>query len=80
VETIHSRLGGSANGHNGVKSIISALGNDMNFHRFRVGIGRDDTDAATYVLRKLPSHERRFWENEGLDRVLSEIEKIALKS
>ncbi|KAG6817480.1 hypothetical protein H0H87_008105 [Tephrocybe sp. NHM501043] len=77
VETMHARLGGSANGHNGVKSIISALGNDLNFHRFRIGIGRDDTDAATYVLRKLSSHERRFWGDEGLDLVLSEIEKIA---
>ncbi|KAG6866374.1 hypothetical protein C0991_005295 [Blastosporella zonata] len=79
VETMHARLGGSANGHNGVKSIISALGNDMNFHRFRIGIGRDDTDAAKYVLSKLPSHERRFWDNEGLDLVLSEIEKVARK-
>lgn len=79
VETMHVRLGGSANGHNGLKSIISALGNDMNFYRFRIGIGRDDTDAAAYVLNKLPSHERRFWANEGLDLILTEIEKVALK-
>ncbi|KAG6919382.1 hypothetical protein DXG01_006931 [Tephrocybe rancida] len=80
VETMHARLGGSANGHNGVKSIISALRNDMNFHRFRIGIGRDDTDAATYVLRKLSSHERQFWTTDkGLDLILSEIEKVALK-
>ncbi|KAG5729572.1 Peptidyl-tRNA hydrolase [Termitomyces sp. T112] len=80
VETMHTRLGGSANGHNGVKSIISALGNDMNFHRFRIGIGRDDTDAATYVMNKLSSHERHFWANEGLDLLLSGIEKVALQN
>ncbi|KAF8070108.1 peptidyl-tRNA hydrolase [Lyophyllum atratum] len=80
VETLHARLGGSANGHNGVKSIISALGGEMNFYRFRVGIGRDETDAATYVMRKLSSHERQFWNDQGLDLVLSEIEKVALKS
>ncbi|KAG6891577.1 hypothetical protein C0992_003604 [Termitomyces sp. T32_za158] len=79
AETMHARLGGSANGHNGLKSIISALGNDMNFHRFRIGIGRDDTDAAVYVMNKLSSHERHFWANEGLDLILSEIEKVALK-
>ncbi|KAG6900777.1 hypothetical protein C0993_002201 [Termitomyces sp. T159_Od127] len=79
VETMHARLGGSANGHNGLKSIISALGNDMNFHRFRIGIGRDDTDAAVYVMNKLPSHERHFWANEGLDLILSEIEKVAVQ-
>ncbi|KAF5386150.1 hypothetical protein D9615_002592 [Tricholomella constricta] len=80
VETLHARLGGSANGHNGVKSIISALGGEMNFHRIRVGIGRDETDAATYVMRKLSSHERQFWNDEGLDLILSEIEKVAFKS
>ncbi|KAG5641846.1 hypothetical protein DXG03_004105 [Asterophora parasitica] len=78
-EKLHVRVGGSANGHNGVKSIISALGGEMNFYRFRVGIGRDETDAAIYVMRKLSSHERQFWDNEGLDLVISEIEKVALK-
>ncbi|KAF8647146.1 hypothetical protein AX16_006977 [Volvariella volvacea WC 439] len=76
---LHVRLGGSANGHNGVKSIISALGGEMNFHRFRVGIGRDQSDAADYVMRSLSSYERRFWEDEGLDLVINEIENIARK-
>ncbi|KAF8971122.1 peptidyl-tRNA hydrolase [Flammula alnicola] len=80
VETLSVKLSGSANGHNGVKSIISALGGEMGFYRFRLGIGRDGTDAATYVMRQLSSHERRFWDNEGLDLVLREIEKVALKA
>ena len=75
--SLNVRLGGSANGHNGIKSIISALGGQSNFHRFRIGIGRNG-DPATYVLQNLPSHERRFWTNgEGLDLVLEEIARIA---
>lgn len=80
VETLSARLGGSANGHNGVKSIISALGGEAGFYRFRVGVGRDESDAATYVMRKLSSHERQFWEDEGLDRVIDEIENVVKKN
>jgi peptidyl-tRNA hydrolase, PTH1 family len=79
VEALSVKLGGSANGHNGVKSIISALGGEMGFYRFRLGIGRDESDAATYVMRQLSSHERRYWTDEGLDLILEEIEKVASK-
>ena len=79
VEALSVKLGGSANGHNGVKSLISALGGEMGFYRFRLGIGRDESDAATYVMRQLSSHERRYWTDEGLDLILKEIEKVALK-
>jgi len=75
IETVSPKFGGSANGHNGVKSIISALGGEMGFHRLRIGIGRDQSDAATYVLRKLSSHERQFWgaNGEGIDLIVREI-------
>jgi len=78
VETLSSKFGGSANGHNGIKIIISALGGEMGFHRFRIGIGRDETDAATYVLNKLSSHERQFWGEggEGIDVVVREIGSV----
>ncbi|ESE96632.1 peptidyl-tRNA hydrolase [Salmonella enterica subsp. enterica serovar Paratyphi B str. SARA56] len=33
------KLGGGHGGHNGLKDIISKLGNNPNFHRLRVGIG-----------------------------------------
>ncbi|KAL0067742.1 hypothetical protein AAF712_005182 [Marasmius tenuissimus] len=79
-ETLSARLGGSANGHNGVKSIISALGGKQDFYRFRLGIGeRGGTDASDYVLAKLSSHERQFWQDEGVDLVLEEIEKVVAK-
>jgi len=80
VEALSVKLGGSANGHNGVKSIVSALGGEMGFYRFRLGIGRDESDPAAYVMRQLASHERRYWTDEGLDLILKEIETVALKA
>jgi len=72
------KLGGSANGHNGIKSVMSALGGDAGFHRLRIGIGHNDVDAAEYVLAKLSQHEREFWgqDGEGVDLVLHEVEQI----
>ncbi|KAF8228853.1 peptidyl-tRNA hydrolase [Tricholoma matsutake] len=78
-ESLSVKFGGSANGHNGIKSIISALGGEMGFYRFRIGIGRDESPA-TYVMGKLSSHERQFWDDEGLDLILAEIENVARKS
>lgn len=81
VEQVSVKLGGSANGHNGIKSIISALGGEQGFYRFRLGIGeRGGTDAATFVMGRLTPHEREYWSETGLDLVLKEIERIALKS
>jgi len=80
-EKLSYKLGGSANGHNGIKSVISALGGDANFHRLRAGIGHNDVDAAEYVLRKLSQHERKFWgeDGEGVDLVFDEVERIVGK-
>jgi PTH1 family peptidyl-tRNA hydrolase len=80
AETLSVKLGGSANGHNGIKSVIAALGGD-GFYRFRIGIGRDQSDPADYVLQKLSSSERTFWSDggQGLNNVVREIHKIAKK-
>jgi len=81
VEQVSSRLGGSANGHNGVKSIIAAMGGEQRFYRFRLGIGESgQTDTSAYVMGKLSSRERQFWTDEGLDLILEEIEKVARKA
>ncbi|KAJ7982849.1 peptidyl-tRNA hydrolase [Mycena polygramma] len=73
------RLGGSANGHNGLKSVISALGS-QDFHRLRVGVGRHPSmNLADYVLGKLSSYERQFWSGDGVDLVCNAIEKVAQK-
>ena len=37
---IRVRAGGSSGGHNGLKSIIDALGNRQDFPRIRIGVGR----------------------------------------
>ncbi|TFL02694.1 peptidyl-tRNA hydrolase [Pterulicium gracile] len=80
VESLHLRFGGSANGHNGVKSVIKALGNDDQFYRLRVGIGKNEgVDAAEYVMRRLSQHERGFWgeeHGEGVDLVMREVGKV----
>lgn len=53
------RRGGSAGGHNGLKSIIEQLGG-QEFPRLRVGVGRGDQrrDLADHVLSKFAADER----------------------
>lgn len=50
---------GGAGGHNGVLSIIDALGSDR-FARLKLGVGRPPAgeDPADYVLSPMPSRER----------------------
>ena len=76
VTKLAIRMGGSANGHNGIKSIISALRGEQNFWRFRAGIGYDGTDMSTYVLGRLSNHEKQFWNDEGLDLVLEGLGQV----
>ncbi|MBR2527609.1 MAG: aminoacyl-tRNA hydrolase [Blautia sp.] len=57
---IRIRKGGSAGGHNGMKSIISSLGTQQ-FTRVRIGVGSKPSgyDLADYVLGHFSSAERR---------------------
>ena len=59
VGRLRARPSGSAGGHNGLKSIIGALGTE-DFARVRVGIGRGDArrDLADHVLAKFDPQER----------------------
>jgi peptidyl-tRNA hydrolase, PTH1 family len=66
VDDIHLELGrlrarpsGGAGGHNGLKSIISALGTE-DFARLRIGVGREDGPGgfADHVLAKFDPEER----------------------
>jgi peptidyl-tRNA hydrolase, PTH1 family len=80
IHKLSARQGGSPNGHNGLRSIINALGGEKNFHTFRIGIGRDGSDAAQYVLSKLPSQERVFWQQgDGFHLVISAVESVVRK-
>lgn len=56
---IRTRAGGSAAGHNGIKSVIQHLGED--FARIRIGIGPKNPpqiDSADFVLQKFSSDEQ----------------------
>lgn len=54
------KQGGGHGGHNGLRDIISRLGNNKNFYRLRIGIGHPGQakDVAGFVLTKAPVSER----------------------
>jgi peptidyl-tRNA hydrolase, PTH1 family len=56
---LRARAAGSAGGHNGLKSIIDALGTSE-FARLRIGVGRGDArrDLADHVLAKFEPAEQ----------------------
>ena len=81
------RKGGSAGGHNGLKSIIQHLGTDQ-FPRLRVGVGQKphpDYDLADWVLGKFQGKDKKAMDaaiqraadgvecllKEGLDRAMN---------
>ncbi|KAH6915483.1 peptidyl-tRNA hydrolase [Coprinopsis sp. MPI-PUGE-AT-0042] len=87
---LSARFGGSAQGHNGLKSISAALRGDKGFWQFRVGVGRGrsedrrptldkSVDAAQWVLAKMSQEERDFWGvgGKGLDIVIAELGRVA---
>lgn len=56
------KLGSGHGGHNGLKDIISKLGNNPNFHRLRIGIGHpgDKNKVVGFVLGKPPVSEQKL--------------------
>jgi len=71
------KRGGSTAGHNGLRSLVGALGSD-DFLRVRLGVGRPPgrQDPADYVLRPFPKAEREeaaLLAEEGADAVLTLI-------
>ncbi|MBP1927115.1 PTH1 family peptidyl-tRNA hydrolase [Sedimentibacter acidaminivorans] len=77
--SLRIRPHGSSGTHNGMKSIIYQLQNDM-FPRVRIGIGRNpDMDLADYVLQRFNKEERLIIDN--IIKLASEaVEEIILKS
>ena len=64
VGRLRIRKGGSAGGHNGLKSIIQHLGTDQ-FPRIRVGVGEKphpDYDLADWVLGKFAGEDKKAME------------------
>lgn len=84
--TLRLRAGGSNGGHNGVGSIIGALGSQR-FARLRLGIGRPpaEMDPIDYVLNAFSSEERQaltpvlraaaeaaeFWVEQGIAEAMN---------
>lgn len=59
------RSGGGDNGHNGIRSVISGLGNRRDFHRLRIGVGHpgDRSRVTAYLTSvRMPEAERRAME------------------
>jgi len=58
---VRLKTGGGDNGHNGIRSIISSLGNVRGFHRLRIGVGHPgDRNQVTAFLTsvRMPEDER----------------------
>ncbi len=69
------RTGGSAGGHNGLKSIIQHLGSDQ-FPRLKVGVGgkpRPDYDMADGVLSRLQGEDKKVMD-EAVQRAADAVE------
>jgi PTH1 family peptidyl-tRNA hydrolase len=69
------RKGGSAGGHNGLKSIIQHLGTDQ-FPRLKVGVGgkpHPDYDMADWVLGQLQGEDKKTMD-ESVQRAADAIE------
>jgi len=62
------KLGGGHGGHNGLKDIISRLGNNKNFYRLRIGIGHpgDRNKVSGYVLGR-PSNKEQSLIDQSID-------------
>ena len=69
------RAGGSAGGHNGLKSVIQHLGSDR-FPRLKVGVGgkpHPDYDLADWVLGKLTGEDKKLMD-ETVKRAADAVE------
>ncbi|MEJ2762835.1 aminoacyl-tRNA hydrolase [Photobacterium sp. MCCC 1A19761] len=63
------KKGGGHGGHNGLRDIISKMGNNKDFYRLRIGIGHpgDKNKVSGFVLGKAPAKEQ-----ENIDAAVDE--------
>lgn len=75
---LNVRQGASAKGHNGLKSIMSSIGN-VPFVRIGIGIGRPESresnDVANYVMRKMTPVERAKIEG-SVEEVIAKLKEL----
>lgn len=74
VGRLRIRDKGSAGGHNGIKSIIAHLGNDV-FSRIKVGVGQPNVDLVKHVLGKFTKDEMDILE-ESIDAATKATKEI----
>lgn len=71
------KLGGGHGGHNGLRDTISALGNNKNFARLRLGIGHPGNakQVSSYVLKRAPATEFKLIEDATYEasRVITDL-------
>ncbi|XKE46652.1 aminoacyl-tRNA hydrolase [Halomonas organivorans] len=72
--TARYKTGGGHGGHNGLRDIIRALGNDKSFHRLRIGIGHpgDARLVTNYVLGR-PGKADRSAIDAAIDECLATL-------
>ena len=78
VGRIRIRKGGSAGGHNGLKSVIERLGTP-DFVRLRIGVGRDRNDRSEvigHVLGKFDPDTRTLMTEKVVPAAVSALEQI----
>ncbi|PSL04713.1 peptidyl-tRNA hydrolase [Haloactinopolyspora alba] len=75
---VRLKRGGGDNGHNGLRSVRSAVGSG-DYCRLRIGIGRPPgrTDPAAYVLKPFSAAERRDLDTE-IDRAADAAEAVVV--
>jgi PTH1 family peptidyl-tRNA hydrolase len=68
------KIGGGHGGHNGLKDIIRALGNNSNFARLRIGVGHpgESDEVVNFVLKKASQNEQKLI-NESIINCISTI-------
>lgn len=74
---IRLKSGGGHGGHNGLRDIINALGNNNGFARLRLGIGHPGSakQVVHYVLQKAPAEQRELTE-AGAQKATQHINDI----
>ncbi|UTW03644.1 aminoacyl-tRNA hydrolase [Amphritea atlantica] len=72
------KQGGGHGGHNGLRDIISKLGNNKNFYRLRIGIGHPGSasEVTGFVLKKAPASEFSITE-AACDEAMRVLEQAA---
>ena len=75
--TAKLKVGGGHGGHNGLRDIISSLGNNKNFSRLRIGIGHpgNSSQVANYVLKR-PSKDDQISIEDSTNRATKVLEEI----